>query len=115
MKELFKIEDTIFYKEEFQDDINDYLDIIDIISEFSSQLKLEKIECAQLNDCCMKSKFNNYAEIIGVITQDDSFLTLEEVRENKNDYEGTNLEAFGIQIYKCLHCGKWMINILEQE
>lgn len=111
--ELFKINNVSFKKEDFQDELNEYLDIIDIIKEFEGQLKLEKIECAELNDCCGKTKFNDIAEIIGVITEDDDFLTLEEVRARRNEYEGTNLEPFGIQVYKCKNCNKWMINILE--
>lgn len=113
MKELFKINDVIFTKEDFQDDINDYLDIIDIIKEFSQGLNLEEIQCAEFNDCCNKTKNNKFAEIIGVLTEDDDFLTLEEVRSKREEYEGTKLDPFGIQIYKCLNCEKWMINILE--
>lgn len=115
MKELFKIGNVSFYKEDFQDEINDYEDIIDIIFEFQDNLKLEEIECAELNDCCEKTKKNLFTEIIGVLTQDDDFLTLEEVRSQREIYEGTVLDPFGIQIYKCLECNKWMINILESE
>lgn len=115
MKELFKISGVSFTKEEFQDDINDYMDIVDIIKEFEDGLKLEDIECAELNDCCNKTKFNKIAEIIGVLTEDDDFLTLEEVRARQSEYEGTGIEPFGIQIYKCEHCNKWMINLLGDE
>lgn len=115
MQELFKISGISFIKEEFQDNINDYLDIVDIIKEFEDDLKLEEIECAELNDCCEKTKFNLFAEIIGVLTEDDDFLTLEEVRARREQYEGTRLDPFGIQIYKCKSCNKWMINILEAE
>ncbi|MGL4451657.1 MAG: hypothetical protein ACRCTZ_10745 [Sarcina sp.] len=115
MKELFKISGVSFDKGEFQDDINDYLDIVDIIKEFEDGLKLEEIECAELNDCCEKTKFNMFAEIIGVLTEADEFLTLEEVRARRAQYEGTRLEPFGIQVYKCKNCNKWMINILEAE
>lgn len=115
MKELFKISNVSFTQEDFQDDLNEYLDIIDIICEFQDDLKLEEIECAELNDCCENTKFNMFTEIIGVITEDDDFLTLEEVRARREQYEGSNLDVFGIQIYKCLNCNKWMINLLEQE
>lgn len=111
--ELFKIDNISFRKEDFQDELNEYLDIIDIIKEFEAVLHLEEIECAELNDCCGETKFNDMAEIIGVITQEDDFLTLEEVRARRDEYEGTNLEPFGIQVYKCKNCSKWMINILE--
>lgn len=113
MKELFKIDGVSFTKEEFQDNLNDYMDIVDIVKEFEEDLKLEDIECAELNDCCNKTKENKFAEIIGVLTQEDDFLTLEEVRSRREEYEGTVLDPFGIQIYKCKECNKWMINILE--
>ncbi|MGL5634770.1 MAG: hypothetical protein ACRDDL_06900 [Sarcina sp.] len=115
MKELFKISNINFYKEDFQDQISDYEDIIDIICEFQDKLKLEEIECAELNDCCEKTKKNLFAEIIGVLTTEDDFLTLEEVRAERAIYENAILDPFGIQIYKCLECNKWMINILESE
>ncbi|WP_297518872.1 hypothetical protein [uncultured Clostridium sp.] len=113
MKELFKIGDVSFTQEEFQDDINEYLDIVDIVKEFEGKLKLEEIECAQINDCCGATKFNLFAEIIGVLTEQDTFLTLLEVRAHQSTYEGTNVEPFGIQIYKCKSCNKWMFWLLE--
>ncbi|MGL5067174.1 MAG: hypothetical protein ACRC6T_04995 [Sarcina sp.] len=113
MKELFKIGDVIFTEEEFQDNINEYLDIVDIVKEFEGKFKLEDIECAEINDCCGATKFNAFAELVGVLTEDDDFLTLEEVRASQSIYEGTNVEPFGIQIYKCKSCNKWMFWLLE--
>ncbi|WP_297437671.1 hypothetical protein [uncultured Clostridium sp.] len=115
MKELFNISGVSFTKEEFQDDINEYMDIVDIIKEFEGGLKIQDMECAALNDCCNKTKVNKFTEIIGVLTEEDDFLTLEEVRARQKEYENTHLEPFGIQVYKCNHCEKWMINILEAE
>ena len=59
MKELFRIKDLIFYEEDYQDDIDEYSDIIPIIQDFASKLDYEKIVCTEINDCCNKSK-NNY-------------------------------------------------------
>ena len=50
MKELFKINDIVFYEEEFIDNINDYEDIIDIIQELSPDLNYELIEVAGTNN-----------------------------------------------------------------
>ena len=38
MKELFKIKDLTFYEEDYQDDINEYSDIIPIIQDFADKL-----------------------------------------------------------------------------
>lgn len=113
MKELFKINGVSFFEEDFQDDIGEYEDIIDIIQEFQQDLKIEKIECVDSNDCCNTTKENFIAEIIGVLTEEDEFYSLEEVRSRESEFRNRRLDPFGIQIYKCLGCNKWMINILE--
>lgn len=113
MNKLFEISKIPFYKEDFQDNVEDFQDIIPIIQDFENYLKLEKIQCTDKNDCCYKTKENYIAEIIGVLTEDDDFYSLEEVRARESEFRGKRLDPFGIQVYKCLSCGKWIINILE--
>ncbi len=113
MKKLFTIGEIEFYKEDFQDNIREYEDIIEIIKDFQSDLKIEKIKCAEKNDCCNKTSENYISEIIGVLTQDDNFYALDDVRSRRNEFENQRLDPFGIQIYKCTNCNKWIINILE--
>ncbi|MBL4932400.1 MULTISPECIES: hypothetical protein [Clostridium] len=105
---LFEIDGVKFYKEEFQDDYSEYVDIIPIIQEFQEALSLEKISCVDNNDCCFQTKENYFAEIKGFINEEDEFLLTEEL-----DSEPENLELFVIRIYKCVECEKWMIDILE--
>lgn len=113
MEKLFTIKGIEFYKEDFQDNIREYEDIIDIIKDFQNNLKIEKIECAEKNDCCNKTSENYLSEIIGVVTKDDEFYALDEVRSRKSEFENQHLDPFGIQVYKCTNCNKWIINILE--
>ena len=47
MEKLFTIKGIEFYKEDFQDDIRDYEDVIEIIKDFENDLKIEKIKCAE--------------------------------------------------------------------
>ena len=54
MKELFKVNELSFYEEDFLDDINEYLDIVDILRDMQSELSYEKVTCATQNDCCEK-------------------------------------------------------------
>lgn len=110
MKELFKIGELSFYKEDFLDDINEYLDIIPIIQELSNTLTYDEIECVGENDCCNLCNKNYIIEIQGFINQDDEFITVQEL-ENKK--QTCDLDLFVIRVYKCVKCGKWIIDILE--
>lgn len=111
MKELFKIKDIAFYEEEFLDDIKDYEDILPIIQDFQDSLSYEKIACTDVNECCELSKNNYFSQIHGYITKDDEFVTKDETEIYKMKRE--ELDLFVIRIYKCVDCGKWIIDILE--
>ncbi|SFU39298.1 hypothetical protein SAMN04487886_10187 [Clostridium sp. DSM 8431] len=111
MKELFKIKDLSFYEEDFLDDIKDYEDIIPIIKEMERKLTYEKLAVTEDNECCGKSRDNYFIQIHGYINKEDEFITNEEVEQFKVDREG--LDLFVIRIYKCVDCGKWIIDILE--
>ncbi|MPQ45258.1 hypothetical protein [Clostridium tarantellae] len=138
MNKLFEINEIDFYQEEFQDNIFEFEDIIPLIQDFQSEMKLEKIECVDLNDCCGKTKTNFLAELVGVIDKEDNFYTINEaiellplnikdefLRKLKKDENSISLleklikktngilVPFVIQIYKCLGCNKWIINIIE--
>lgn len=113
MKKLFTIGKIDFYENEFLDNIEEYRDIIDIIEDFQENMTIEKINCVDKNDCCNKTTENYISELIGVLTTEDEFYTLEEVRSRKKDFENQRLDPFGIQVYKCTQCNKWIINILE--
>lgn len=110
MKELFVVKGIKFTKEEFLDDIRDFEDIIPILQELSSVLSYEVIEVVGENDCCNKTNKNYFIEIQGFINNDDEFITLNEITEN--DKKDT-LDLFVIRVYKCVDCGKWIIDILE--
>ena len=111
MKELFKIKDLSFYEEDFLDDIKDYEDIIPIIKEMERKLTYEKLAVTEDNECCGKSRDNYFIQIHGYVNKEDEFITNEEVEQFKVDREG--LDLFVIRIYKCVDCGKWIIDILE--
>ncbi|AOR23553.1 hypothetical protein [Clostridium taeniosporum] len=113
MKEIFKIKDLIFYKEEFLDDINEFEDIFPIIKEFSDNLSYEKINVASLNECCEKTKENYFIEIQGYINKDDDFITKQELEQMSVAFDRRELDLFVIRIYKCTECNKWIIDILE--
>lgn len=113
MKKLFTINKIDFYREEFLDDIREYEDIIDIICDFQDNLKTEKINCVEKNDCCNETTENYISELVGVLTENDEFYSLDEVRSRQKEFENQRLDPFGIQIYKCTNCNKWIINILE--
>ena len=113
MKELFKIKDLIFYKEDFLDDIKEFEDILPIIKEFSDNLSYEKINVVSVNDCCEKTKENYYIEIHGYINKDDDFITKEELEKMPIAFDRSELDLFVIRIYKCTKCNKWIIDILE--
>ena len=102
MKELFKIKDIPYYEEDFLDDINDYLDIIPILKEYEDSLDYERITCTEENACC---------HIHGYITKEDEFITKEEQEEYNIDR--ADVDLFVIRVYKCVDCGKWIIDILE--
>lgn len=111
MKELFKIKDLSFYEEDFLDDISEYEDIVPIIKEMERKLSYEKLAVTEDNECCGKSRDNYFIQIHGYINKDDEFITNEEVEQfkiNKDD-----LDLFVIRVYKCVDCGKWIIDILE--
>lgn len=111
MKELFRIKDLSFYEEDFLDDINDYEDIIPIIKELERKLTYEKLAVTEDNECCGKSRDNYFTQIHGYINKDDEFITNEEVKQFKINKD--ELDLFVIRIYKCVDCGKWIIDILE--
>ena len=113
MKELFKIKDLVFYEEDFIDNIEDYEDIIYIIQDFANYLEYEKIVTADDNECCNKSKNNYFIQIHGYIDENDEFVTKEEVDKYKNVLAENKLDLFVIRIFKCVDCGKWLIDILE--
>ena len=111
MKELFKIKDLSFYEEDFLDDIHEYEDIIPIIKELERKLTYEKLSVTEDNECCGKSRDNYFTQIHGYINKDDEFITNEEVEQFKLNRD--ELDLFVIRIYKCVDCGKWIIDILE--
>ncbi|MGL5378558.1 hypothetical protein [Clostridium sp.] len=113
MKELFKIKDLSFYKEEFLDNLEEFEDVLPIIEELSSTLDYEKIEVVDLNDCCEKTKENYIVEIPGFLNEEDEFITRAEVEAMGANAEGKLLDLFVIRIYKCTECNKWIIDILE--
>lgn len=113
MAELFKIKDISFLEEDFQDDINEYEDIIPIIKDLEQELTYEKITCTDLNDCCEKTKENYFVEIQGFINSEDEFITKEEVEKFNTQIKKEELDLFVIRVYKCVDCNKWIIDILE--
>lgn len=113
MNKLFEIKGIAFYEKDFQDDINEVDDIIPIIQDLQEELEIEEIQCTDENDCCGKTKMNYFSEIQGFITEEDEFLLKSELEANKEKFEGKLLDLFVIRIYKCMDCGKWIIDILE--
>lgn len=111
MNKLFSISGVAFYLEDFQDNINEYSDLITIIQDAEDKLHLEEIQCVDLNDCCEKTKMNLFSEIVGYVNQEDEFFLQEELEGIKD--MNNQFELFVIRIYKCLNCGKWLIDILE--
>ena len=88
---------------------------VDFLAEdFQEELKLEKIECTDENDCCFKTKENYICELVGALTEDDEFYSLKELRSDYNRFKDEMLYPFGIQVYKCTECNKWIINLLEE-
>lgn len=113
MEKLFEIEDLVFYKEEFLDNIDEFEDIIELVKELSPDLKYEKIEVVGENDCCEATNENYIVEIQGFLNEDDDFFTKEEVEALSKERPMGILDMFVIRIYKCLNCHKWIIDILE--
>lgn len=111
--ELFKINDLEFTKEDFLDDISEFEDIIDIVKELQDNLSFQEIQCVGENDCCEKTNKNYIVEIQGFINSDDEFITREELENGELNTNEQLLESFVIRLYKCLECGKWIIDILE--
>ncbi|GIM27540.1 hypothetical protein CPJCM30710_02060 [Clostridium polyendosporum] len=111
MNKLFSISGVVFYSEDFQDNINEYSDLITIIQDVENKLHLEEIQCVDPNDCCEKTKMNLFSEIVGYVNQEDEFFLQDELEGIKD--KNNQLELFVIRIYKCLSCGKWLIDILE--
>ncbi|WP_300349657.1 hypothetical protein [Clostridium sp.] len=114
MNKLFEVNGIEFFEEEFQDDINEFQDIVSILKDFQGELKIEKIQCTDKNDCCFSTKENYICELVGALTEDDDFYTLKELRSNYDKFKDEMLYPFGIQVYKCIGCNKWMINLLEE-
>lgn len=111
--ELFKINDLVFTKEDFLEDISEFEDIIDIVKELQDNLSFQEIQCVGENDCCEKTNKNYIVEIQGFINGDDEFITKEELENGELKTNEQLLESFVIRLYKCLECGKWIIDILE--
>lgn len=114
MDKLFTISGVDFLASEFQDDINEFQDIIPILQDFQEELTLEKIECTDKNDCCFKTKENYIGELVGALNKDDEFYSLKELRLNYDKFKDEILYPFCIQVYKCTACNKWIINLLEE-
>lgn len=113
MKELFKVKDLNFYEEDFLDDITEYEDIFPIIKELEGKLEYEKIACTEDNECCGISRNNYFVQIHGYIDEEDEFITNEELELFNCTLKKEELDLFVIRIYKCVDCGKWIIDILE--
>ena len=113
MEKLFEIQDLVFYKEDFLDNIDEFEDIINLIKELSPELKYEKIEVVGENDCCEATNENYIVEIQGFLNEEDDFFTKEEVEILSKEAPMGILDMFVIRIYKCLNCKKWIIDILE--
>ena len=111
--ELFKINDLVFNKEDFLDNISEFEDIIPIVEELSANLSYDEIECVGENDCYNKTNKNYIVEIQGFINDEDEFVTKEEIEVNKDIISGSGMDIFIIRLYKCVECGKWIIDILE--
>lgn len=114
MESLFKIQDLVFNKGDFLDNINEFEDLIPIIQELSINLKYETIDVVGNNDCCEKTNKNYIVEIIGFLDEEDNFITKEEADELKSKGYNKKLDLFVIRIYKCVECNKWIIDIIEE-
>lgn len=121
MKEVFKIKDLTFYDEdhakdyddEYEEDLDSIEYVIPIIKELQDELIYEKITCTEVNKCCNNSKDNYLVEIQGYINSEDEFITKKEFEQYKINRK--DVELYIIRIFKCTECGKWIIDILEEE
>ena len=113
MDKLFEIQGIKFCEKDYQDDINEVEDLLPIIQELQGNLEISEIQCVDINDCCDKTKMNYFSEIQGFITKDDEFILKSEVEEFKNIHGEQLLDLFVIRIYKCVDCGKWIVDVLE--
>lgn len=119
MKELFRVKDLIFYDEDHAKKYDDeyakdleYLESnIPILKELESTLTYEKITCTEINKCCNISKENYIVELQGFIDNNDEFITNEEVEKFKLDKSKLNL--YIIRVYKCVDCGKWILDVID--
>ncbi|MGL5151481.1 MAG: hypothetical protein ACRC7N_13020 [Clostridium sp.] len=112
MKELFKVRDLVFFEEEFQDDINEYDDIIPVMQDLCDELDYEEVQCVDLNDCCSTTKMNYLIQVNGFLNEEDEFVLMQEV-EQDSSIDREKLTLFVIRVYMCTGCKKWMIDILE--
>lgn len=110
---LFEIKDLVFNREDFLDNISEFEDLLPIVEELQNELTYEEIECVGENDCCGKSNKNYIVEIQGFLNENDEFITKKELEENPGLGEHKVLDLFVIRLYKCVSCGKWIIDILE--
>lgn len=110
---LFEIKDLVFNREDFLDNISEFDDLLPIVEELQNELTYEEIECVGENDCCGKSNKNYIVEIQGFLNENDEFITKKELEENPGLGEHKVLDLFVIRLYKCVSCGKWIIDILE--
>lgn len=110
---LFKINDLVFDKEDFLDDINEFDDLLPIIQELQDELFYEEIECVGDNDCCKNTNRNYIVEIQGFLNSEDEFITKKELEKSPILAKENKLDIFIIRIYKCVDCRKWIIDILE--
>ena len=117
---LFSINDLNFNEEDFLDNINEYEDIIPpeevdglFLLELQNSLSYDEIECVGENECCNKTNKNYIVEIQGFIDGNDEFITKEELENNPTRAQGEIMDLFVIRLYKCVDCGKWIIDILE--
>ena len=53
------------------------------------------------------------SDINSYINGEDEFITKEEKEKFENVLNDKSLDLFVIRVYKCVDCGKWIIDILE--
>ncbi|MDD5794376.1 MAG: hypothetical protein PUD42_06390 [Clostridiales bacterium] len=119
MKELFRVKDLIFYDEDHAKDYDDeyaedleYLESnIPILKELQNTLTYEKITCTEVNKCCNIGKENYIVELQGFLDENDEFITNEEVE--KFNVDKSKLSLYIIRVYKCVDCGKWIIDVID--
>ena len=55
----------------------------------------------------------NEEDFLDNIDGNDEFITKEELENNPTRAQGEIMDLFVIRLYKCVDCGKWIIDILE--